>query len=480
MKSKHLTIQEIEEIIKLNNPDGLIGAIETSSFEFRELPYQTNNKHSVTSKEKSRMELLKDFSSIANSGGGYILIGLKPSIDLSKFNLEYVEKVIGVKTDEIAWQSWLDTLSTFLFPAVRKAYVTHGFIGESNQVFWLRVPDSKKIGCYPFILSKDQWVTEENTLLKGNLYGVYFRDGAENKQILSAEKIQGLITRSLEEPNTPMVSTAEINAKLDQIIALQGSTNDSIGDLDLKKNEVVHLIKKRLDQDSDIFYLIAIPNESSNISSEEFWSKGEDSLYHIINNPPTLRKMGWDLNTASIEYPEPKGDAWESTNGNRKIIRVDKQGIISVGGTIQEFLDWGMKNEHQEEHKINAFALVEFIYSYFSFLRIYFGKYQKDSTQFRIFGGFVIRTKKDYQLEFSIDTAGIGIHFRHESLKLSKKEWDFGTYDKALINQPTRLAAVTVFEIYASGFSLVDEHPPYLKKVDNIWIVDTEKYLKQG
>lgn len=476
MKTKQLTLQEIDEIIKSDKPEDFVGAIEMAYFEFRELPYQTNNKHHITSKEKSRLELLKDFSSLANSGGGYIVIGLKPAIDTSKFNLEYVEEVCGVKSKDIAWQSWLDTLSSYLTPPVREAYVKHGFMGEEKQVFWLKVPDAKKIGCFPFVINKDQWVTEEDTLLKGSLYGVYFRDGASNKQVLSAEKIQGLIKQSLTEPNTPLISTTEISTKLDQIIALHGRVDNSTTDYEAKKNELVNLMGDKLDPDSDFFYLIAVPERPSNLSSDVFWEKGEDSLYHLIDNPPTLRQMGWDLHTASIEHPEPKGDAWESTNGTRKIVRVDKQGVITVGGTIQEFLDWGLRGEREEgEPKINAFAMDEFILSFTNFLSAYIKKYPTSKVKYKIFGGVVLRNEKKYELAFSV-----GFFFGQNTTTLNKSEWHFGDFGEAAINKPSKLAGLIVFEIYASGFGFVSENPPYLKKDDEgAWVINEELYLKQ-
>jgi hypothetical protein len=477
MEIKQLTLQEIDELIKASNPDRFLGVIETTYFEFREKPYQPNNEHNGTSREKSRLELIKDFSSIANSGGGYIIIGLKPELDVSKFNLEFVKEVKGVKSEDIAWQSWLDTLSSYLTPPVREAYVKHGFIGNEKQIFWLRVPDAELIGCFPFVINKDQWVTEEDTLIKGTLYGVYFRDGASNKQVLSAEKIQGLIKQSLSEPNAPLISTTEISTKLDQIIALHGQADESSKDFELKKNELVKLMEDRLDPDSDFFYLMAIPEKPSNLTSEVFWAKGEDSLYQLIDNPPTLRHMGWDLHTASIEYPEPKGEAWESTNGSRKIVRVDKQGVIVVGGTIQEFLDWGLRGEGEEgEPKINAFAMDEFILSFTNFLSAYTKKYPSPNVKNKILGGVVLRNEKNYELAFSV-----GFFFGQKTTALSKREWDFGDFGEALINKPSRLAGFIVFEIYARGFGFVSENPPYLIKGDGgAWVINEKLYKKSS
>ena len=476
MDTKELTLREIEGIINGNDPAKFLGVIETSYFEFREKPYYPDNEYNIVSKEKSRFELLKDFSSIANSGGGYIVIGLKPKPDTSKFNLEFVEEIKGIK-EEIKLQSWLDTLSSFLTPSVQSVFLKYGSIGTDKQVFWLKIPNAKDIGCFPFILNKDQWITEDNALLKGRLLGVYFRDGASNKHLLSAEKIQELITESLApaKDGSPPKRLASLEAKIDQILAVQGSTVVKATDFESNKKEIVGRFEKRLDQDSDFFYLVALPERPTPIN--DFWLKGENSLYYLIKNPPTFRHMGWDLNTAISEYPEPKGEAWESTNGDRKILHIDNMGAVAVGGTIQEFLDWGLnQNNTSDVLNIHAFALVEFIASYFNFLASFSKKFVKSDLKYQVYGGFCLRISKKYKLVFSMGENGKPAFLSKQSNNIIQDAWDFGVCHPMFDNQVQSFAANVVSTIYASGFGFVEENPPYLTKKDNIWVINEELY----
>ena len=88
----------------------------------------------------------------------------------------------------------------------------------------------------------------------------------------------------------------------------------------------------------------------------------------------------------------------------------------------------------------------------------------------------VVRNEKNYELAFSV-----GFFFGQNTTALSKREWDFGGFGEALINKPSRLAGLIVFEIYASGFGFVSENPPYLKKGDDgAWVINEELYKKNS
>jgi len=482
METREFTLEELDKIIQDNNPEALLGALETSYFEFREKPYYPENDHDVTSKEKSRLELLKDFSSIANSGGGYIFTGFKPNIDASKFNSEYVEEVKGVNRENIKFQSWLDILSKFLTPSVKSGFLKYGFIGTDKTVFWIKVPNAKEIGCYPFIINKDQWVTEENVLLKGLLLGAYFRDGAKNDHLLSAEKIQSLIADSLnsrENIDSSQRLTA-MEAKIDQMLALQDNVSSKTIDLDTKKKEILETIRDRLNQDSDLFYLVAVPERNILIESETFWTKGDSSLHDLIKKPPTFRNMGWDLNTALSEFPEPKGETWESMNGDRKILLVDNRGTVGAGGTIQEFLDWGLNvGNTTGVLNINAFALVEFIASYFNFLSKFTNKFIKSDTEYHIYGGFILRINKKYKLMFAIGEDGKPAFLPSQSKEMQQDDWDFGSFKPLSEINAKQFAAKVVLRIYASGFGFVDENPPYLVKQNDLYFINEEVYKKK-
>lgn len=476
MKIVTLDREDIAKLIEQENVDGFIGVVETAYFEFRERPYFPDNEHDVVSREKSRLELLKDFSSIANSGGGYIVIGLVPGEDVTQFNLEYVNNLKGIESEKINLKGWLDILSQYLVPRFQENFISHGFIGTDKKLFWIQIPDAKAIGCYPFIIAKDQWITENEKLLKGELYGLYFRDGSKNRQLFSAEKFQERLAEVLGKKNSDgTVQSSALEAKIDRLLALQeGTVASSPIDPEKEKKEIVQDFEDKLDQESDFFYMIAIPTEKAIIP--EFWETAEESnLYNLIKKPPTLRNMGWDLNVAFSEYPKPSGEAWEIMNGNRKILQVNKTGTVAAAGTLQEFLDWGTKRD-QETYKplINAFALVEYINMYCYFLKEFFSRFAKKEIKYTVIVGFKIRTGQKFVLHFTVGT------FPSSAPKpLSKSEWVFDGIDEARLAVPKAFAGEIIREIYASGFGSVEEFPHYLKKTGESWEVEEELYNKR-
>lgn len=478
MKTISLTIDQITQLVDKNNIDGFIGVLESPFFEFRKKPYFPDNEHDAVSREKSRLELLKDFSSIANSGGGYIVIGLVPDVDASQFNQEYVKEVKGIEVEKTNIKGWLDILSTYLVPKFEEGFIKYGVIGTDKKLFWICVSDAKKIGCYPFMIAKDQWVTENEKLLKGELYGLYFRDGSNNRQLFSAEKFQEKMAQALSEKGKQhQAQNSGLEAKIDRLLALQvdGVRIKSI-DPDAKKKEVVKNFEGKLDPDSDFFYLTAIPGKEKII--DNFWETDEEALYALLRKPPILRNMGWDLRAWITEYPKPSGDAWEIMNGTRKILFASKTGLVAAAGTIQEFLDWG-NNQDGEPYKplINAFALVEYIDLYFHFLKEFTTRYMQPDTEYTCIIGFKMRTGLKFSLHFTV-----GFLRETAPTPLAKQEWSFNQIDNSKLANPAALAANIIREIYAGGFGYIngfDGFPRYIKKDGDIWVVEEELYKKQ-
>ncbi len=474
MEIVRLEQKQVAKIIETGNVNGFLGAVETSFFEFREKPYFPDNNHDAVSREKSRLELLKDFSSIANSGGGYIVIGLIPGEDVSQFNLEYVNEVKGFEAEKINLKGWLDILSTYLTPRFEENFIKHGVIGKERQLFWVQIPAAKDIGCYPFMIAKDQWVTEDEKLLKGELYGLYFRDGSKNRQMFSAEKFQEKMAEILNSKEaSKQTHVAVLEAKLDRLLALHETVvSVKAVDPEVKKKEIIKNFENKLDSESDFFYMIAVPTQDFSI--DNFWDTEEDKLYTLLRKPPTLRNMGWDLTVHYTEFPKPAGDSWEIMNGNRKILSVNKIGVVAAAGTLQEFLDWGT-HQRDEEVKpiINAFALVEYIDTYCHFLKVFTDRFMTSETKYTIIIGFKIRTGQKFQLCFTI-----GFLPKTPPETLQKSEWFFEEIGAGQ-QEPPVLAARIAREVYTSGFGYVTDSPEYMKKESDKWVIDEDLYKKR-
>jgi hypothetical protein len=93
-------------------------------------------------------------------------------------------------------------------------------------------------------------------------------------------------------------------------------------------------------------------------------------FYTVLKEPPYLRYMGWNMLT--LDIPRIKaGQFWEVNNGERKKIRLYRDGtLIARADANSDFLGWGQNEvDFEKNPRINPLALIEFIYE---FVHLYF------------------------------------------------------------------------------------------------------------
>lgn len=116
------------------------------------------------------------------------------------------------------------------------------------------------------------------------------------------------------------------------------------------------------------FTLAAQPTNKFDL--ENFFNESpENFFFEKLKNPPHLRYTGWNLLT--LDYPKIKnGTFWEVKNGERKTIRLYRDGaLVAIGDANEEFLGWGSdKDKYIEYPKLLALALIEYV---FEFVRLY-------------------------------------------------------------------------------------------------------------
>ena len=478
--TKQLTFNQIEEVIKNDRLNEFIGLIETSYFEFREKPYFEEEKSGKDwAKYKSRIELLKDISSISNSGGGYLLLGLLPDIIQGR-RVEYVKTACGIDAKATDIERWLDILSDGLVPRFPRDKITSGFIGKEKVVLWIKIPNAKDLGLYPFIIPQDQWNPEEEIVLKGQVYGIYTRAGAKNIQLFDPHKFQeyvsGLLSGSISNGGVES-QISRLTAIADRLEHSQTNPVTKPPSYEQKKRIIEEFINK-LDPEADVFYIIATP--TGGVTLNNFWDKSENSIHHFMKNPPILRNMGWDLSVWITEYPQTEGNSWEIMNGNRKILKVTKNGIVAGGANIQDFLDWGLRDEEKNEDKklLNAFAFVEYVNSFFLLIKalINAGIIDKEHLSYDVEIGFISKDGGKYSIVFTVNNL-LPATFGPQKQSI----WQFGPYDTSDLLQSAKIVGSIIQDIYASGFGFVSDkmHESYIKKIDDGVIVNEELYKKQ-
>lgn len=366
------TRSEIKDLIAAGDTAAFIGLQETAFFEVRDQRYDTSTQDRVKL-EKAKQTFATDVSTIANTGGGYILIGFITDTP-GGTRIEYIKSVSGVKRELVDLDALRDILREHTVPRITLESLKHGFIGEGNKsIFWLEIPDAKATGQYPVLIRKARWGVDDDEFLKGEMFGLYHRDGAENL-IESAEQIQQVLAVASQKDVDPQAIAIaryqELSEKIDRLAGLSVPTPKV--DLHELVEGYIEQAKNGMANDLGLFYIFAKPTKQANFRN--FWDDDfhGDNLYHYIKNPPTLRRMGWGLEVAGGEMPAPMGSAWEIRNGNRKFLQVTASSDVFGAISIDEILNWGtdkyLPNDSSVDTLINEVALIEYIYNFMAFV----------------------------------------------------------------------------------------------------------------
>jgi len=101
---------------------------------------------------------------------------------------------------------------------------------------------------------------------------------------------------------------------------------------------------------------------------KEIFAGSDSELVKYIESPTPFRNMGWDMQTLGRAKPVA-GEYLQITNGDRKIIRVYRDGQVTFGAS-EDFFGHGMETETTEKDttfKFNCMAAAELISNFVNF-----------------------------------------------------------------------------------------------------------------
>ena len=468
----------IEEIINSGKADKLMHLEETAWLEFHH-NYATTAPDPAGSIAK--YELAKDCSAIANSGGGYIFTGVKTE-NINNRMTDYVCEVRGVQEDSFDLQSWRDSLSTMLIPRFTLTDIKNGLLDtdDGKKVLYLKIPDAKANGLYPIILRNDQWQPDEQHRIKGEAIGLYERYGAGNN-ILSAEKTQSYIAQGIENENGDNSFVQELKrleTKIDSLINVVGNIGtEPVINVNGNEAKFVEEAMTKLATDRNgFFYIYAAPKDKLDLV--DFWKPytEEDSIPRLMKNPPTLRRLGWDLSVGDQEYPSAEPGMWEIMNGESKILDITDKGELFTAGVFRRFIDWGLDPEVQRNSNydvlINEYALSEYIGMFFAFLEKFVATYGNPTEQlkYQLHFGFVVEDGLRVGLD-EPDMLGIPSNGIIGPLR-SVSTWRI---EECKPNEPDRNAGFVIQKIVRDGFGGTAD-PSYFTRDDGILTFDRTSY----
>jgi hypothetical protein len=370
---RELTVEDLGDILSRGAFLELVSAVEHAQFECKSGLYDTKS-------EKAKIELAKDISALANSSGGYLLIG--PAT--KKNPLHQGDEVVSVS--EFAESAFpLDTyrniLGALIYPPITGLKIEWypSSADSAKGIASIYVPP-KSANEKPFLVMK----SELDSQVRGHIFGYFERVGDDvlptSAQIIRdtmkdgnrygeldrrMENIEGLITKLAS--NRPAPANPLTNERL------------------VKRAADARIAARLTDVPS--FFLVAAPTEPVKLTGL-FSSKSPE--YKAVSTPPVYRHNGFDLDPRTpIEHL--RGELLRRITNGRKGLELWQDGaLIFVGRNDEGFLGWATaRNEGEYNIYINNYVLSEVVSLFFSLAIQVFGGMQRPPEEIRVCFGLM-------------------------------------------------------------------------------------------
>jgi len=464
-----LNRNEIDEILASQDFEKLIGELENEFLECKSQPYRLDTN-------KGKRELAKDVSSMANSEGGFILIGVMTKSSASHPG-DKISKICPFKKELVQVDQYYKVIESWVYPHVGDLLLTWVSVGESSVkgIIIIKIPmQAKEIK--PFLITN---TLDENKRVEIT-FG-YVERKRDNIKPTSAADLQ----RTLRDGQN---FQTQINERFDSMEALimqnipviieaKMRQNASASNISLQEERIEKEINIRIEnalehgdlKENRTFILVAYTDQSSELRS--IFQTEEGSIRKQLENPPILRLHGWSLET--FDHARIlKGEFIRVTNGNRKVIDLYRDGtFIFVGAANESFLAWG----RGPNQKVHPLAVTECIYSFVNFYGLVLEDFMIPQNKVFIrvdYRNLHIENNKTYLVPYEIQNNWYSLD--HERKDAPDNDWK---KTKSFSTESFDLAAVSyeiLREIYF-WFGFEEEKIPYTLEEDGEKKVDIER-----
>jgi hypothetical protein len=370
---RELTIENVSDILSRGTFSELISAVEHVRFECKNGLYDTKT-------EKSKIELAKDISALANSSGGYLLMG--PAT--KKNPLHQGDEVISVSefaSSAFPPDTYRDILGALIYPPITDLKIEwHPSSADPGKgIASIYVP-SKSANEKPFLVIK----SELDSQVRGHLIG-YFERVGDDVLPTSAQIIRDTMKDGKRY--------GDLDRRMENI---EGLITKLASNRTAKENPLTNerLLKRAADaraaaQLSDVpsFFLVAAPTEPVKLTGL-FSSKSAE--YKAISTPPVYRHNGFDLDPQT-PIQHLRGELLRRITNGRKGLELWQDGaLIFVGRNDEDFLGWATRRKEGEYNiYINNYVLSEVVSLFFSLAIQVFGGMQGPPEEIRVCFGLM-------------------------------------------------------------------------------------------
>jgi hypothetical protein len=453
---RELTVEEVTDILSRGMFAELISTVEHVQFECKGGLYDTKTV-------KSKIELAKDISALANSSGGYLLIG--PAT--KKNPLHQGDEVISVSefnSSAFHPDTYRDILRAFIYPPITDLKIEWhpSSVEPGKGIASIYVPP-KSANEKPFLVAQ----SELDSQVRGHVFGYFERVGDDAlpttvqiiRDTMKDGKRYGDLERKIES----------LEGLLAKLVSNRSVTENPLTSERLLQRAADAKIAAQL-SDVPSFFLLAAPIQPVTLSGL-YSSKSAE--YKAISEPPAYRQHGFDLNPHTpVQYV--RGELIRRVTNGRKGLELWQDGtLIFVGRHDKDFLGWAV-NRKGENLYINNYVMTEVI-SLFLVLAIQvFRSMQAPPERVRVSFGFM-REKAEgatYELSHNPISPVYGSSQGQKVLAENKTFWiDFELKDAI----PEVEALKLLKEIY-HWFGITDEQIPYVDSTSVPERVDRKRY----
>jgi hypothetical protein len=458
-KLRELNVEDLTDILSRGAFEELISSVEHVQFECKSQLYDTKTA-------KSKIELAKDVSALANSGGGYLLIGPQTN----KNPLHQGDEVVSVSefaSSIFQPDTYRKILSAFIYPPITDLEIQWhpGSADPTKGIASIYVP-TKSVNEKPFIVAQ----SEIDSQIHGHMFGYFERVGDDAlpttvqiiRDTMKDGKRYGDLERRMEN----------IEALVTKLAATRTANKNPLTHERLLQRAADARIAAHL-LDAPSFFLLAAPTEPVRLN-ELFSSKSAE--YQAMAKPPAYREHGFDLDPHK-EVQLVRGELVRRV-GWRKGLELWQDGtLIFVGRNDVDFLGWAVRPKEGEHNiYINNFVLTEVVSLFFALAIRIFGGLQNPPERIGVYFGLV-RDQQDDDTTYELSSHAISQYGSYPGQKIQANNKTLWIHFELKDAIPEVETLKLIMEIY-HWFGITDEEIPYVDSKSDPKRIDLARYIE--
>lgn len=334
--------------------DVLIGLIEDEHFDAKSGKYDLSG-------DGGKLELAKDVSSFANRSGGIIVIGAKTKDDPAFFGRK-VESISVLPIAAINPTDYHNVIKDWIYPrpdGIEVEWVQSRSEPERG-LFFIFVPNQSE-DPRPFLIRRD--VNPVANLKRKEILFGHVERVSHSSDPFTVERIHTLLRYGRENRWREEVAN--------RLAAIEFTLSEPPENKERREN-LQEIIERRVNDSIEAgrlgphrAYALAIsPLDQTEVQT--FLSSASGSIARRMENPPQLRRGGWDMYTGGRAILA-SGDL-RRAQGDDKIVNLWRDGsLVSVFRGDEALLGWGPGFGNT---RINPLTLVESTYMFFNFYEL--------------------------------------------------------------------------------------------------------------